>query len=1117
MRLEKFKKVVRGGNLGSLSKCLIANRGEIAVRVVRTACAAGIETVAVFSPDDAGALHTQLADCAVQLPGAGVAAYLDVRAIVETAKAQGCDAVHPGYGLLSESAELASACEQAGLTFVGPNVATLKQLGDKVAARDLAKAGGLPLIEGSPILVDAASASAFFATLGGAPAILKAVAGGGGRGMRVIEDDTQIATAFAQASAEASSAFGDGSLYMERYLPKARHIEVQIAGDGTNVAHLWERDCTIQRRHQKLIELAPAPALSPIVRQRILDAAVALGRAAGYRGLGTIEFLLDASASGDDQPFFFMECNPRIQVEHTVTEEITGFDLVALQFRLAEGADVQALGLVDLPVPTASAVQLRVNTEAMQADGSVRPGGGQVTGFDMPGGPGIRVDSHGFAGYSTNPQFDSLLAKLIVRRADQDWLSLMRQARLALGEFAIGGVDTNQTYLRALLADPRLGTWDVDTRFIEREGAALVSAAAADTGVRSVSGSAEAGASTLVTATQVDAPDGTIGAAAPLQGLLVSVLVREGDTVQAGQEVAVLEAMKMQHGVTAPRTGTVRLLAAEPGIVLDEGAAVLFVEPSGDAAQEDAAAAQVDLDYIRPDLAELHARINKTLDHERVAAVEKRHKLGFRTARENVADLCDDDSFIEYGQMVLAAQRNRRDLDDLIAKTPGDGMVAGFGAINADSFDETTSRAAVLAYDYTVLAGTQGYFNHKKTDRVLELADKWHVPIVFFTEGGGGRPGDTDVRNVSATGLDVKTFATYAASSGAAPRIAINNGRCFAGNAVIFGCSDVTIATKSSAIGMGGPAMIEGGGLGVYKPDEVGPIEVQANNGVVDLVADDEAHGVEQAKQLLGYFQGRTNGWDCEDQRKLRHVIPEDRKRVYDMRDAIALIADKGSVLELRRGYGRGMITAFVRIEGRPFGLFANDPHHLGGAIDAEASEKAGRFMQLCDAFGVPLISLCDTPGFMVGPEHEELATVRRASSMLVTGASISVPLFMVCLRKGYGLGAQAMAGGSFTSPMFLISWPTGEYGGMGLEGAVRLGYAKELAAAESPEAHDALFEKLLAAYYEHGKALSVSTLHEIDAVIDPIDTRKWILNGIKTVPVEAASRSRRRPFVDTW
>ena len=1102
--------------MGAISRVLIANRGEIAVRLVRAAAAAGIEAVAVHSPDDAGALHVRLADRAVALAGAGPAAYLDAGQLVAVALSEGCDAVHPGYGLLSESAAFAAACGEAGLVFIGPEPDTLEALGDKVAARDLARANGIPVIEGSGVVADAAAASAFFDTLGGGAAIIKAKAGGGGRGMRIVRTRGEIEAAFGPCTAEAENAFGDGALYLERYLPHARHIEVQIAGDGLEVAHLYERDCSLQRRHQKIVEVAPAPGLPADLRAGLLEAAVTLGKAADYRGLGTIEFLVDVTHGADGAPFFFIECNPRLQVEHTVTEEVTGLDLVALQFALAEGRRVRELSLLDLDPPRGAAIQLRVNAETMvtdaAGDGSVRPSGGTVTAFDAPGGPGVRVDTHIHAGHATNPLFDSLLAKIVVRQGDQNWPALMARAARAAAECRVAGIDTNLGFLRGLLAQPQLAPWQVETAFIGERLAEILAAIPVE-----AAHGAPAPAAGAAHVEGPEGPEGTVSAPAPLQGLLVSVSAAEGTHVRAGEDVAVIEAMKMQHGVTAPQGGIVRMIAAVPGTVLDEGAPVLFIEPDGESDAQTAVLDEVDLDRIRPDLAELQDRIRRTLDAARGDAVAKRRKLGFRTARENVADLCDEGSFIEYGQLVLAAQRNRRALDDLIDNTPGDGMVAGFGAINGAAFGETASRAAVLAYDYTVLAGTQGYFNHKKTDRVLELADKWHVPVVFFTEGGGGRPGDTDVRNVSATGLDVKTFATYAASSGAAPRIAVNNGRCFAGNAVIFGASDVTIATRSSSIGMGGPAMIEGGGLGQHAPDDVGPIDVQFANGVVDLVADDEAHAVAQAKQLLGYFQGRVPEWSCADQRRLRHVIPEDRKRVYDMREAISLIADEGTAMELRGGYGRGMITCLVRVEGRPFGLFANDPKYLGGAIDAEASDKAARFMQLCDAFSLPLISLCDTPGFMVGPEHEQLATVRRASSMMVTGASISVPLFMVCLRKGYGLGAQAMAGGSFTSPVFLISWPTGEYGGMGLEGAVRLGYRKELDAAETPEARDALFEKLLAAYYEHGKALSVATLHEIDAVIDPVETRAWIMNGIRTVPPEAAQRARRRPFVDTW
>ena len=606
---------------------------------------------------------------------------------------------------------------------------------------------------------------------------------------------------------------------------------------------------------------------------------------------------------------------------------------------------------------------------------------------------------------------------------------------------------------------------------------------------------------------------------APMQAVVHAVNVAVGDAVSAGQELVILEAMKMQHALAAPVSGKVTALKYAVGEVVEEAALVFSVE-AGEAAKDAAVEEKTqDLDDIRADLAELQARLVRTQDANRPEKIAKRHEKGHRTARENVDDLCDEDSFIEYGQLMVAAQRQRRDLDDLIDNTPADGLVAGFGAVNGDMFDEDAARTAVLAYDYTVLAGTQGLFNHKKTDRVLEMAHEWQVPTVFYTEGGGGRPGDTDASKISGGGLDVMTFATWAQASGVAPRIAVNNGYCFAGNAVLFGCADITIATKDSYIGMGGPAMIEGGGLGAVAPTDVGPMDIQTANGVVDLLADDEAHATAMTKQVLGYFQGALKTHKCEDQRKLRHVIPEDRKRAYDMRTAIEMIADTGSFLELRRAYGQGMITGFMRIEGRPFGLIANNPAHLGGAIDAEAAEKAGRFVQLCDGFDLPIVSFCDTPGFMVGPSQEKFGTVRRASSMLVAGASISVPVFMVVLRKGYGLGAQAMGMGSLHVPQLTIAWPTGEFGPMGLEGAVRLGYSKEIAAAggEGTKDGDALFNKLLDAMIANGKALNAAMYHEIDAVIDPKDTRHYLLRALKSLPVGKKHGGGKRPFIPTW
>jgi acetyl-CoA carboxylase carboxyltransferase component len=518
-----------------------------------------------------------------------------------------------------------------------------------------------------------------------------------------------------------------------------------------------------------------------------------------------------------------------------------------------------------------------------------------------------------------------------------------------------------------------------------------------------------------------------------------------------------------------------------------------------------------DGDGIRPELAELRARLQATLDEGRPEAVARRRKTGQRTARENIADLMDAGSFVEYGGLALAAMRQKLSDEELRRASPADGLLAGVGAINGAFCTEEAARALVLAYDYTVFAGTQGGMSHKKLDRMIALAAQWKLPVVLFAEGGGGRPNDTDMPMVA--GLDTPGFLGFAALSGLAPRVGIASGRCFAGNAALLGCCDVIIATENSSIGMGGPAMIEGGGLGVCTPEEVGPIGVQSKNGVVDIRVADEAEAVAAAKKYLSYFQGPLASWVCADQTALRDALPERRRRAYKIHPLIEMLCDTGSVLELRREFGIGLVTALVRIEGRPLGLIANNSYHLGGAIDSDASDKGARFLQLCDAFDLPVISLCDTPGFMVGPKAETTALVRHVSRLFVAAASLSVPYFTIILRKGYGLGAQAMSGGHFHAPFFTVAWPTGEFGGMGIEGAVRLGLRKELAAIEDPAEREQLFEAAVAHQYEKGKALSMASYLEIDAVIDPAETRAWILRGLKSVP----TRPPRRRFIDTW
>lgn len=1087
------------------SALLIANRGEIAIRIAQACADLGIRSVAVYAEDDSACLHIRKADLAVPLAGRGPAAYLDMDQLIAVARAHGCSAIHPGYGFLAENAEFARRCQDGGLTFVGPTPGTLRLFGDKAAARALAERCAVPLVPGINQAVTLEQAADFLAEHGSV--MLKALAGGGGRGMRAVEDAAQLAEAFARCASEAQGAFGSGALYVEKRVRRARHIEVQVLGDGSGaVSHLWERDCSLQRRHQKLVEIAPSPDLDAVAREAIIASALRLAAEVQYRGIGTFEFLLDL-----DQPgrFYFMEANPRVQVEHTVTEQITGVDLLHTQLHLAAGSSLAGLNLLTPPATKGYAVQLRLNLETLHADGSARPASGVLGAYQPPSGPGLRVDGCGYAGYVVSPAYDSLIAKLIASASD--YPGALRRAYRGLCEFRLEGVASNLHLLQNLLQRDEVLANQVDTTYVERHLSELLAAREQAHPHRYFAGDASAQSAR----SSLDAPPGTLALSAPNAGVLVSLAVAEGDAVAAGQRIAVLEAMKMEFEVKAEHSGIVRALTVAPGDAIGEGQALAFLQPaevdSLDAHGEQA----VDLAHIRADLAEVLERHARLTDARRPEAVAKRRKSGQRTARENLADLLDEGSFNEYGALALAAQRRRRSAEELLELSPADGLIGGTGTVNAAQFGAEAARCLAIAYDYTVFAGTQGVMNHKKTDRLLGLAAQWRLPVVLFAEGGGGRPGDTDF--VGVAGLDCHTFAAMARLSGLVPTVGVVSGRCFAGNAALLGCCDAIIATQNATIGMAGPAMIEGGGLGSFTPEQVGPTSVQGPNGVIDVLVADEAEAVRVAKQYLGYFQGELADWQCSDPRELRHVIPENRLRVYDMRRAIELLADEGSVLELRRQFAPGLITALIRIEGRPFGLIANNPAHLGGAIDAAAGDKAARFLQLCEAHDLPIVSLCDTPGFMVGPEAEKQATVRHVSRLFVTAASLTVPFFTLVLRKGYGLGAQAMAAGSFHAPLFTAAWPSAEFGAMGLEGAVRLGFAKELAAQADAAARQALFDKLVAKAYDNGKALNMASYLEIDAVIDPADSRAWLLRGLAATPRPARREGRKRPFVDTW
>lgn len=1091
---------------------LVANRGEIAIRICRAAAELGLRSVAVHASDDAGAPHVSKADAAIDLGATGVAGYLDIDRVIDAAGRSGCSLVHPGYGFLSERADFAQRCADAGLVFVGPSPATLAALGDKAAARALAVRCDVPLLEGTGVLAGPDAARALMQRLAG-PIMLKAVAGGGGRGIRVVRSEAELDDAYARCASEALHAFGDGRLYAEAFLDGARHIEVQVVGDGRGeVRSLGERECTLQRRHQKLIELAPSPSIGEALRRRLVDASLRMARELDYASLGTFEFLVVPGGGPRSDQMVFLEANPRLQVEHTVTEAVTGIDLVQLQLRLALGDTLVSLAERWPAEPQGQAMQLRINMERLNDDDQVVPTGGLLTAFDPPAGPGVRVDTQAHAGFRSNPGYDALLAKLIVHTPSSEYEMLLRKAYRALCETRIDGIATNIAFLQGLLQSPEVRDNRIDTRYVETHLDVLRTASrAAHPALHAV-----ADASGIVEASAFRAPEGSHPILAPASGRLVKVDVQLGDRVARGQTLAVLESMKTEFIISAEHRGTVAAVRVNCGdTVLAD--APLFdlladeLEEGADSASDDL----IDLDALRADLVRVREAHAGRMDAARPEAVRRRHDAGQRTVRENVAQLCDDGSFVEYGGLALAAQRSRRSVEDLRQVSPADGLVAGIGSVNGALFDADRTRCVVMAYDYTVFAGTQGYMAHEKKRRMLRLALKWRLPVVLFAEGGGGRPGDTD--HLGGLRLYNPTFWGFARLSSRVPVVGVVSGYCFAGNAALLSVCDVVIATENASIGMGGPAMIEGGGLGAIAAEAVGPVGTQSRNGVIDIVVPDEVAAVDVAKRYLAYFQGPVKDWSCADVRRLRQAIPEDPRRAYDMRRLIETLADTGSVLELRRAYGVGVITCLARIEGHAFAIVANNPAHLSGAIDAEGSEKTAHFIEQAQAAGLPVVALCDTPGFMVGAEAEATGLVRRAGRLFIAGSRVTVPYFTVVVRKAYGLGAVAMVGGNAHEQMFAVAWPTGHFGKMGLEGYVTLAYRKELAAIADPAARKHRIEEMVAAMHEKGTALNTAPFLSIDDVIDPAETRRWLITGLTTARQQRGDSNLRPEPQDIW
>jgi acetyl/propionyl-CoA carboxylase alpha subunit/acetyl-CoA carboxylase carboxyltransferase component len=1075
-----------------ISKLLIANRGEVSIRIAQAAAELGIISVAVFCAEDAACLHVARADEALALPHSGAAAYLDGAAIVAAAVAAGCDALHPGYGFLSENAGFARACADAGLIFVGPSPETLELFGDKAAARRLALEVGLPLARGTSRATSFEEADAEMAALGG-PVMVKALSGGGGRGMRVVERREDLPDAFRRAGSEALAAFGSDALYVEELIRPARHIEVQVIGDATGaILHLGERECSLQRRHQKLIEIAPAPHLAAPMRQALCDAALTLARAGRVTSLTTIEFLVDDKAGR----FVFMEANPRLQVEHPVTEEVMGIDLVKTQIRLACGENLAELGLSqEAVVARGMAVQARINMERVVADGSALPTGGALSAFDPPGGAGIRVESFGYSGYRTTASFDSLLAKLIVFAPSGRWEDARAKLERALGGFRIAGVETNRGFLMSLLADAEVAAGAFDTTLVGRKAGVLV---AAQPGISRFAAQATPNRAAADADEPLAMADGLERVVSPMGGLLVAIDVAVGDAVEAGARLAVIEAMKMEHLLTAPISGTVRSVHGVAGAAVAMGETMIVIElgtvtgtPANAMAPEDVEAAA--------HLGELRAKRAGLLDEGRSDAVARQRKRGALTARERIARLCDERTFTEFGGLIRGEKLTR--------EAPADGVVTGSARVDGRP-------VMVIAQDFTVFGGSSGHLGGAKMERAATLAKTQGIPLVMLLDGGGHRIQDGQSSRAYAAAVTI--FHEFARMTGWVPMVSAVLGAGFAANTNYSAMADFVVMVKGrSTMGLAGPALVRAGTGEEATAEALGGTAVQVDaQGLADFGADSEEAALDAIRRFLSYLPSNaglpspmlSSPPGAPESLSLERLVPANTRRSYDMGAVVAGLVDPGSVFELKPSFARNIITAFARLGGRSVGVIANQPLVKGGMLDADACEKAGHFIALCDAFGLPLIYLVDIPGLSIGSGAERSTLGRRSAKMLFELGHATVPRISVILRKGYGLGYLAMAGGRSFDADACFAWPTAEICAMSVEGSVDVAYRKDYETAPDPKARR---QELIDAIRAGIGSVKAAEGFGIDDVIEPDETRARLIEVLERAP---ARRRRDLP-----
>ena len=1108
------------------TRVLIANRGEIAIRIAKSATALGLKSVGVYPAIDAFSLHTRCMTESHELGSAAdaVEAYLNADALVQTAKSRSCDCLHPGYGFLSENAAFAALCAAEGISFIGPSPQTLALFGDKVRARALAESLDIPVVPGSPEPIGSAREAETLARELGFPVMLKAAAGGGGRGMRVVERTEQMAEAFERCRSEAQAAFGDGAVFLERLIARPRHIEVQILADSYgSVIHLHERDCSVQLRHQKVVEVAPAPGLDPTLREQMLTDAITLVKAAAYVNAGTVEFLV----SPETGEYFFIECNPRIQVEHTVTEQVTGIDLVEAQFRIAAGETLASLGLGDqhaVGTPRGFAVQARV----------VAASTGSITAYKEPSGAGIRVDACGYLGYAPPPQFDPLLAKLICTSGS--YTAAMTRTRQALDEFHIGGLQTNVPQLCAILAHPAVQAGDARTSLLaetpelntasfsatEGSALALLEQQAAKLGVTTL----ERGSARTARLPTLEVAEGQEAVHCPLESAVVEVRVRVGDRVSPGDTLLVVSAMKMETMVTAGCAGVIAALQPlQAGDTVAAGQVVAVVSPS----HADTPQTTEDVHPWEKVLEEV--TLLQQFAKQRLAAgsndsgVVRQRSRGKLTCRERIELLLDEGSFREVGSVAGFASYD--EAGTITGFTPANS-VGGWGKIHKRS-------VVVCADDFTSRGGHADGAIAAKSGYLDRLATEMRMPSIRLLDGSSG--GGSVAAMVPAQRKEGESSARE--SSGAIkagrPRVAGGGGSYLPGHLgstmyteqlatipvvnlllgsvvgigaakAVLGHFSVMVRDIAQLFVAGPPVVSHAMGYDITK-EELGGWHIHCTNGSVDNLAESEEEAMEMTRTFLSYLPSNVyevppvhaaRASDPIDRREeeLATLIARKRTTTFDIRQAIRLMADRDSFFEVGPLWGTDQVTGFVRFNGYPLGVIASDSQHAnGGALTADGCDKLTRHLDLCDLFHLPLLNLVDNPGFAVGLEHERTGTIRKGAEWMIAFAQVRVPIFTVLMRRSFGVAGNNYATPR-SEPSMRVTWPAADVGGIPPEGGIEAAYKRQLAEAADPVA----FRAELNARIESVRGpLGPLNKFQIEEMIDPRDTRRYICEWVET------------------